>query len=303
MTVPSPSASRPRQSPPARWSRGGAGPPPRGRSPLAPLLPRTGEMPECPPWALRPFVRSCICAPARPCTRVPVPPSPSPERVKCPGSSAGRLGSFARSRGRLAVGRSSAAGGVGLTPPGGGSPRRGRDGPPDGRLRCSRLASRRGRAGETPGCVRRATAAFRPLGWARQCEGATGAPPTASGRNTAVRPRGGRGISPARGHDARPGGNGAAGGVEATAWRRGASRRGRGGPPGGRLHRMRLASPTSGRNTRVRPQGDRGISPARGSDARNGRPSPGGRGQGGRGPSGRGPGGRSGTYGRHAGRE
>ena len=249
--------SRPRPSPPATWPsrRAPALHPPFPTSPL-PRFPTNGRNAGVAPLgtpAFRPFVRPAARAAS------PLHPSPSPlllappprpsssplllaprERAKCPGSSAGRLGSFARSHGRRTVGRSSAAGGVGLTPPGGGSPRRGRDGPPDGRLRCSRLASRRGRAGETPGCVRRATAAFRPLGWARQCEGATGAPPTASGRNTAVRPRGGRGISPARGHDARPGGIGAAGGVETTAWRRGVPCRGRGGPPGGRLHRMRL---------------------------------------------------------------
>lgn len=46
-----------------------------------------------------------------------------------------------------------------------------------------------GRAGETSGCVPKATAAFRPLGWARACQGATAAPPWASGRNTAARPR------------------------------------------------------------------------------------------------------------------
>ncbi|PYY64996.1 hypothetical protein DEJ30_04010 [Curtobacterium sp. MCPF17_003] len=79
---------------------------------------------------------------------------------------------------------------------------------------------------------------------------------------------------------------------------------------------MRLTSWTSGQNIRVRPQGDRGISPARGSDARIGlaelteraeraelaeratehdraRASTRGRGQRGR----------NGTYGRHAARE
>jgi len=205
MTVPSPSASRPRQSPPARWSRGGAGPPPRGRSPLAPdspacpaspASPRAGEMPGCPPWALRPFVRSCICAPARPCTRVPVPPSPSPERVKCPGSSAGRPGHSARS------GRTRAAGGnarqAGWNEPPGGATQ------PAGVARASRrspaaLSARvAAERAEHPGASAQwarhfARSAGREHASGRRRDGATGAPPpSASGRN-AVPARGAAG--------------------------------------------------------------------------------------------------------------
>jgi hypothetical protein len=147
-------------------------------------------MPECPPWALRPFVRSCICAPARPCTRVPVPPSPSPERVKCPGSSAGRPGHSARSGRTRAAGGNAAAGGVERTAWRRDAARRGRPGLQA--VAGSAVGSPHGRAGGTSGCVRPAGPAFRPLGWTRAREhastrageGVTGTPPpAASGRN------------------------------------------------------------------------------------------------------------------------
>lgn len=282
-------------------------------------------MPECPPWAPRHFARSC----GRVRARSPHVPRSTRERAKYPASAAERRRHFARSCG---AGQNRAAGGVescrlearvGLP----GSPRASRRSPAvlaarvrtsgrnirvrrqgtlgisparldtGGRSRdqCGGVGERaeyrgastrrprhfarsagRGRAeprpgrdrgrraGEVPGCVRRVTAAFRPLVVTRR------------GRSGSARQAGWR----------------------ATAWRRGAACRGNHGPPGGRLHRVRLASRTSGRNTRVRPQGDRGISPARASDARNETERAG---------TGRhgwaGVGGRSGTYGRHTGRE
>lgn len=241
-------------------------------------------MPECPPWAPRHFARSCV----RACARLPLVPRSTRERAKCPASTAERLRHFARSRG---AGQNRAAGGVegdcrearvGLP----GSPRASR------RSLCGARGSRPGRAGETSGSVHGVAVAFRPLGWTRAGGAATAArPQSASGRNTAVPTWGNRGISPARGEEAGAGEIGAAGGVK------GDRLEARGGLPGllraSRRSSAVLAasSRTSGRNTRVRPQGDRGISPARASDARNA--------QNGRARTG----GRSCTYGTNAGRE
>jgi hypothetical protein len=152
-------------------------------------------MPECPPWAPRPFARSCVRAGAR----SPLVPRSTRERAKCPASTAERRRHFARSCG---AGENRAAGGVegdrleaqdGLP----GSPRASR------RSLCGARGSRSERAGETSVSVHGVAVAFRPLGWRRAGGAATAArPQSASGQNIRVRPPGGRGISPARGDEA-----------------------------------------------------------------------------------------------------
>lgn len=227
--------SRPRPSPPATWPSRRA-PATRIRAPL-PHFPTNGRNAGVSPLgtpAFRPFVR-----PRARAASLPLTPPPHPrERAKCPSRPADKAGHFARSRGRLTVGRSAAAGGADVTA--------WRRGPPDGAatglqtVACSARGSPRRTSGRN---IRVRPESDRGISPARLGAGVPrrdGVRPTASGRNAAVRPRGGRGISPARGHDARPGGIGAAGGVEATVWRRGVPHRGRGGPPGGRPHRMRL---------------------------------------------------------------
>lgn len=294
--------SRPRPSPPATWPSRRA----RALTIRAPLphfptsLPH--ERAKCrnvPPWARRHFARSCVRALAARAL------SPSPlllpprERAKCPCHPADEAGHFARScGGRRAAGEIRAAAGWKRLPGGAGRP----DGVATGLqvVACSARGSRGARAGGTSGCARRATAAFRPLGWARPYEIATGARPTASGRNTAVRPRGDRGISPARGHDARRQAD--------RCSRRGGSDRleVRGGLPGSRWVSRRSPAPHAAHvgDERAEHPGAsarRARHFARSRIGRAGRvtehrpPSPS--------TTEHGPGGRSGTYGRHAERE
>ena len=222
--------------------------------------------------AFRPLVRPCAGSLAPRST-------PTRERAKYPASAAERRRHFARSCG---AGQNRAAGGVEgdrLEAQGGlpGSPRASRRSP-------AVLAARVRTSGRNIRVRRQGTLGISP---ARLDTGGRSRDRSA--------PPGDRGISPARGEEA---GSPRQAGWRATAWRRGAACRGHHGPPGGRLHRVRLASRTSGQNVRVRPQGDRGISPARASDARNETERAGTGRHGWAGVSGR-----SGTYGTNAGRE
>jgi len=146
-------------------------------------------MPECPPWAPRPFARSCVRAAAR----SSLVPRPTRERAKCPAPTAERRRHFARSCG---AGENRAAGGVDgdrLEARGGlpGSPRASRRSPPPraarvpderakhpcpstgwpwhfarsaGRERAEpRPGRRRRRAGGIPRCVHGVAVAFRPF--------------------------------------------------------------------------------------------------------------------------------------------
>lgn len=294
--------SRPRPSPPATWlSRRGP-----ALSPSAPHFPTNGRNAGVSPLgtpAFRPFVRPRARALARPLSPSPLPltrASGRNARVALrtkPGISPARaVGSRAAGALRQAGGRDCLEARGGLT----GQPRASRRSP------AAPAAHPAGRAGETSGCVQKATAAFRPLGWARACQGATAAPPWASGRNTAVRPRATAAFRPLAVTTRGP-----AGSVRQAGWKR---------PPGGAgcpagvavglqavactacVSRGRRAGGTSGcvRKTtaafrpladRTRGTGDR--APATEPEYAQAQAGTGRHGQGGR----------SGTYGRHAGRE
>ena len=204
-------------------------------------------MPECPPWAPRHFARSCV----RACARSPPRSTPYPRAGEMPGldrraTPAFRplVRSWPEPCGRRGGGR-----------PPGGAGRPAGVAPGLQAVACSARGSRPGRAGETSVSVHGGAVAYRPLGWTRAGGAATRAAASASGRNTAVRPWGGRGISPARGEEAgsarkrgrqRPPGGagrpvGVAPGLQAAACTACGSRSGRAGGTAGCVRRATTA--------------------------------------------------------------